>query len=330
MPFSVLTLSNWHGVRYTADTSFWLNSSGVLVKASNSEMTPQLQRCHVLVLLLACGAHAISPLGHHGGGFKKEFQDGFQQEYGDTAKHQGGGVSDFEGIYKADGGHAAHDGHKKLGGFDHNVGSHHRNEQDQGYYKDVNGQNKQFNDGRQFGGGTDFQTNGKQQSGLNNKGSHKKGHKKEGFENSHHKEESGKTTSFFDESSDGGDHFTSKGSDDYYGNKGGDAFQGGYNKGGLISNGGGKQGHFGGGYSLDDQKGHKGSIGQEGYSGDYKDYGSKGGHNSRKNIGSQVGFGGSGQHGSGYKGASIYGHGGHHGGLGYGGGLVGGAGLGGA
>jgi hypothetical protein len=56
-------------------------------------------------------AHAAYAIGING--FKKDFEDGFQQQYGGSAKHLGGGTSGFEGAHHNNAGHSAEDGHKK-------------------------------------------------------------------------------------------------------------------------------------------------------------------------------------------------------------------------
>lgn len=45
--------------------------------------------------------------------YNKQFQDGFQQQYGGSSKHLGGGTAGFEGQHHSNTGHSAEDGHKK-------------------------------------------------------------------------------------------------------------------------------------------------------------------------------------------------------------------------
>jgi hypothetical protein len=116
---------------------------------------------------------------------------------------------------------------------------------------------------------------GKKQGEVKSNQDHKKGHSTKGYQNFHHKDETSKSTTFFDESNDEGNHFDYQGQQGSYGDEGGSSFKGALQDGSFAADAKGKQGHYDSGYATDNQHGSKGSQSNQEYYGDNADYGQK-------------------------------------------------------
>jgi len=164
-----------------------------------------------------------------------------------------------------------------------------------------------------------FLSPGKKESEVKNNEDHKKGHSTKGYQNYHHKDESSKSTTFFDESNDEGGHYDYQGQQGAFGGEGGSSFKGALQDGGFASDAKGKQGHYNSGYATDKQHGAKGSQSNQEYYGDNEGYGQKKAFDdfgNRAALEHQQGYGGyHGQQYGGFKKGGNYG--------GYGGGLGG-------
>lgn len=145
-------------------------------------------------------------------------------------------------------------------------------------------------------------------------GGHRKGHSSKGFKNYHHKDETGQTSTFFDEASDEGDHYNYAGQRGEYGEKNGQQFGGKVEDGRYHQQQQGKKGAYGQGYSVDDAQGLKGTKGQAQYydglqkygqGTSYDDYGKNQGLHKQTVGGQQGGYYGNGFHKGGY-GGGIY------------------------
>lgn len=160
---------------------------------------------------------------------------------------------------------------------------------------------------------------GKKQGEVKSNQDHKKGHSTKGYQNFHHKDETSKQTTFFDESNDEGNHYDYQGQQGSYGDEGGSSFKGAKQDGSFVADAKGKQGHYDSGYATDNQHGSKGSQSNQGYYGDNADYGQKKAfddYGKKAALGQQQQYGG--HHGQQYGGFQKGGYGGGLGGhLGY-------------
>lgn len=114
---------------------------------------------------------------------------------------------------------------------------------------------------------------------------HKKGHATNGFETSHHKDENGKTTTFYDEANDEGDHYDFGGNRGAFGDQGSNNYHGGYQDEKFNDGQRATKGHFDRGLASGKENGDKFAYGNQVYYGDNRQFGENGGNDRHSVLG---------------------------------------------
>ncbi|XP_049830604.1 uncharacterized protein LOC126272085 [Schistocerca gregaria] len=212
----------------------------------------------------------------------------------------GGGGLAQSGGYAAGGGKKGEAGALSSVAFSGGQGARAVNKADQGFYGGAAGGLNNYNQGGAFQHGLARGQQALTAGAVKAGGGHRKGHSSKGFQNYHHKDESGQTSTFFDEASDEGDHFK------YTGQQGGFGVQDGSQYGGKLEDArfaaeqAARKGGFGHGFAVDDASGHKGSRGQQAFYGGEQGYGQSAAYDDFGKKVAQQGQQFGGQHGASY------------------------------
>lgn len=116
-------------------------------------------------------------------------------------------------------------------------------------------------------------------------GGHKKGHATNGFQTSHHKDETGKTTTFFDSSNDEGDHYDFGGNQGSFGDKGNQYYSGGYKDDKYNEEDRAHKGQYNKGISSDKSNAEKQAFGNQVYYDSNGQFGETGGNDRQSVLG---------------------------------------------
>ncbi|XP_072384895.1 uncharacterized protein [Diabrotica undecimpunctata] len=158
---------------------------------------------------------------------------------------------------------------------------------DSGFYTNVDGEKKVYEDGKEYQGGQHYNKEGKSGEEKTAKQGHKKGHKIKSFKNSHHKDESGKSEEYYDEAHDEGGNYAFNGQSGSFGEKGASEFKGGNQDSKYNSAEAKKEGHFENKHSIDKVEGDQGKYGQNKFAGNEAIFGYKNGADEQSLLGHQ-------------------------------------------
>nr|CAD7443417.1 unnamed protein product [Timema bartmani] len=164
-------------------------------------------------------------------------------------------------------------GQESLGKFGGSQLGSRGNQAGSGYYGDLAGVKKGYNVANGYGGEQSYNKNGQAVQGVGAKGGHRKGHQTSGFTNSYHKDETGKTSNFFDDGLDEGTHYDYGKTGGEFRDGAGNAYRGGQEDGTYLSNQQGRQGNFDSAAGYNDEQGQKGLFGRGQFYNDQAKYG---------------------------------------------------------
>ncbi|KAG5874891.1 hypothetical protein JTB14_024317 [Gonioctena quinquepunctata] len=158
---------------------------------------------------------------------------------------------------------------------------------DSGYYSNVDGGKKIYEDGKEYNGGQHFNKEGKNGEEKTLKQGHKKGHKIKSFKTSHHKDENGKTEEYYDEAHDEGGNLAFNGQTGSFGENGASLFKGGNQEGKYASEENKKEGHFSNEHLVDKVDANQGKYGGNKFAGNEAVFGHKSGSDEQSLLGHQ-------------------------------------------
>lgn len=132
-----------------------------------------------------------------------------------------------------------------------------------------------------------FYFTGKAEEETTVKTGHKKGHKVKSFKTTHHKDESGKTEEYYDESHDEGGNYAFKGASENSGEKGGSSFKGGKGEEKFKEGQTKQEGLYKNEYLNDKADSKEGKFGENKYAGNEVVYGNKNGADEQSLLSNQ-------------------------------------------
>ncbi|KAJ8889026.1 hypothetical protein PR048_008520 [Dryococelus australis] len=144
---------------------------------------------------------------------------------------------------------------------------------DAGYYGNAVGARRGHNVGNAYYGDQAYNQNGAAVQGIGSKGGHRKGHHTAGFHNTYHKDESGKTSTFYDDGADEGGHYSYDARDGIYRDGAANVQGGGFQDGAYLDNQQARQGNYGASAAFDALQGNKGLHSSGQYLDDQQRYG---------------------------------------------------------
>ncbi|XP_063230508.1 uncharacterized protein LOC134535366 [Bacillus rossius redtenbacheri] len=142
-----------------------------------------------------------------------------------------------------------------------------------GYYGDAAGARRGHNVGNAYYGDQAYSRNGAAAQGVGSRAGHRKGHHSTGFHNTYHKDESGKTSTFYDDGADEGGHYSYDARDGAYKDAAGNVGGGGFQDGAYQGNQQARQGNYGTSAAFDAQQGNKDILSNGQYLNDQQKYG---------------------------------------------------------
>ncbi|XP_056640795.1 uncharacterized protein LOC130447796 [Diorhabda sublineata] len=156
---------------------------------------------------------------------------------------------------------------------------------DSGRYNNVNGEKKVYEDGKEYQGGQHYNKEGKSGEEKTAKQGHKKGHKVKSFKNSHHKDETGKSEEYYDESHDEGGNYVFNGQSGSFGEQGASGFKGGHHDSKYNQAEAKKEGQFENKHSVEKVEGDQGKYGENKFAGNQALFGYKTGADEQSLLG---------------------------------------------
>ncbi|XP_012251591.2 glycine-rich protein DOT1-like [Athalia rosae] len=154
-----------------------------------------------------------------------------------------------------------------------------------GFYSNAGGAKSGYADDKSFSGGSHYDQKGSKGAEDKAASGHKKGHATNGFETSHHKDETGKTTTFYDEANDEGDHYNFGGNRGAFGDQGNNYYSGGHQDDKFNEGQHAQKGHYDKGLTSGKENADKLAYGNQVFYGNNGQYGELGGNDKHSVLG---------------------------------------------
>ncbi|CAH1155231.1 unnamed protein product [Phaedon cochleariae] len=158
---------------------------------------------------------------------------------------------------------------------------------DSGYYSNVDGEKKVYEDGKKYSGGHHFNNEGQNGAEKTAKQGHKKGHKIKSFKTSHHKDESGTDEQYYDEAHDEAGNYMFNGQSGKFGENAASSFKGGNQEEKYKVGENKKEGHHSTEHSVGEKQANQGKYGGNKFAGNEAVFGYKNGADEQSLLGHQ-------------------------------------------